>query len=496
MQHYLEKYEKYAAWIFFAIMILALIPMAVLGFYNHPLGDDFYYGYRASLVWQETGNIFKVLATAFAETINQYYEWQGTYSAMFFMHLSPQIWGDIFYKIYPTILLSCFVASIFYLTHTLLCFVLKASRNAWILITSLLVLTYIEQVPLCGETFFWYNGSMYYTGFLAVTFVFWGLLIKGLNTLSLKRTLILSCLAVFLAGGNYISLLPTMIVLVLFILYYLYQIIWKKEPKQKQLVSLCFIFVCILGGFVVSALAPGNAVRQATAPKMAPIKAVLRSIYQNTRYCFFWNGIWSLLFFVGVTPVYLRVIEKCTWKFRYPILICGLIFGIYCSSSCPTFYAQSNGGAARVFCLVYYMMILALAFIYFYALGAVSRFIAFRNYQKSLVISELVIIFCFVLMFCIRSWEGVWVKPHSMTAMGAIVSGEAAYYEQQYQERLAVLKDSSISDVTFTPYDVPQSLIYFLYLGDISSDEKDDVNQRMSAVYGKNSIKILTSGEK
>ena len=76
MRYYLEKYEKYAAWIFFGLMIVCLIPMAALGFYNHPLGDDFYYGYKTTLVWQETGNIFKVLATAFGETINQYHEWQ------------------------------------------------------------------------------------------------------------------------------------------------------------------------------------------------------------------------------------------------------------------------------------------------------------------------------------------------------------------------------------------------------------------------------------
>ena len=141
MRRYLEKYEKYAAWIFFVIMILSLIPMAVLGFYNHPLGDDFYYGYKTTLAWQESGDVFKVLVTAFSETINQYYEWQGTYSAMLLMHLSPQMWGDIFYKIYPTILLGCFAASIFYLTYSILCNMLNASRNAWMLISSLLVIS-------------------------------------------------------------------------------------------------------------------------------------------------------------------------------------------------------------------------------------------------------------------------------------------------------------------------------------------------------------------
>ncbi len=235
MQRFIEKYEKYGAVIFFVFMILCLIPMSILGFYSHPLGDDFFYGYSAHLVWQETENILEALKAAFSGTINQYYAWQGTYSAMFLMHLPPQIWGDIFYKVYPTILLACFVTSIFYLTHTLLRVVLNASRNAWILIASLLVLTYIEQVPLCGETLYWYNGSMYYTGFLTCTFAFFGLLMKALRNPSARRTLILSLLAVFIAGGNYISLLPAMIVLVLLLLYYLCRVVWKKEPEQRQL---------------------------------------------------------------------------------------------------------------------------------------------------------------------------------------------------------------------------------------------------------------------
>ena len=87
-------------------MILCLIPMGILGFYNHPLGDDFYYGYDAMIAWQNTGNIFEVIKAALQGTIKQYHIWQGTYSAMFLMHLPPQVWGDFFYKIYPAVLLS------------------------------------------------------------------------------------------------------------------------------------------------------------------------------------------------------------------------------------------------------------------------------------------------------------------------------------------------------------------------------------------------------
>lgn len=495
--HKNDKYEKYVAWFFFGLMILCLVPMAILGFFNHPLGDDFLYGHHAMIVWQETGNIGKVLSTAFLKTISQYYRWQGTYSAMFLMHLTPHIWGDFFYKIYPTVLLSCFTGATFYLTHTLLRKVLKVSGHSWIAIASLLVLTFTQQVPLTGESLYWYNGSMYYTGFLACTFVFWGLLIKSLYQPKMWRTITLTFLAFFIAGGNYISLLPTMIILVLLILYYAYLFFLKKEKKGNILAMLCLLAFFLFGGFLISAVAPGNAVRQATTAGLPPIKAILKSIYQNSRYCLYWNGIWSLLFFVCLTPVYLRIIEKCTWKFKYPIVVCGLIFGIYCSTSCPPFYAQSNGGAARAFCLVYYLMILALAMIYFYALGAIFRWLENKKNWKisssplrKMLYSQTGLVLVFILLLFVRSWSESYVKPHALTAVQAIVNGDAAYYEEQYQKRLAVLNDNAIKEVSFVPYDVPESLINSLHLGDISTDPSSHVNQCMSKVYEKDSIRI------
>lgn len=491
----LNKYEKYAARIFFAFMILCLILMALMGAYNHPLGDDYHYGYQGIIAWQETGSLFAVLKAAWSGMVEQFYIWQGTYSAMFLMHLPPHIWGDFFYKLYPAILLGCFAASVFYLMHVLLCSVLKASKSAWVAISSLLMLVFTQQVPLCGETFYWYNGSMYYTGFLACTFVFWGMLIKLLYKASVKLTIGLSLMALFIAGGNYASLLPTMIILVLIILYYIFAMVKKKAGVKKVLISLCVVFAFLTIGFLISVLAPGNALRQATSWKISPIKAVLKSIYQNFQYCIYWNGIWSILFLIFVTPIYLRVIEGCQWRFQYPVIVCGLMFGIYCSSSCPTFYAQNNGGAARVFCMVYYLMILTVAMMYFYLLGWACRYLDGKkkrsgNLKTKCLAAGTMILGIIVVLTCFRSWGEAYVKPHSVTALQTIVSGEAAYYEAQYQERVAVLEDPTVKDVEFAVYDVPEALQYFLHLGDLSDDAGNDVNRVIAEIYNKNSVRV------
>lgn len=488
-----EKYEKYTSYLFLFMMIACLLPMCVLGFYNHPLGDDFYYGSAATMIWRETGNIFQTVSSALAETIKQYNIWQGTYSAMFFMHLTPFVFGDFFYKIYPTVLLICFTGSIFYLMYILICYTQKATKKSWIAVSSLLVLVMTQQVPLCGETFYWYNGSMYYTGFFACTCFFWGMLIKNLTEQKKVYTLLLAVIAFFIAGGNYVSLLPSAILLFLLLICYAYQVFIKKEKKRKQLISLCIIAIFLFGGFLISVVAPGNAIRQSTSLKSSPLKTIFKSIYLNTRYCLYWNGIWSFLFFIFVTPIFVQIIKKSDWKFQHPVIISALIFGIYCSTSCPTLYAQSNGGAARVFCLVYYILILAEAMIYFYILGAMYRWLECKKREQNFRLISLIqtgLGVLFISTFLFRSWDECYIKPHAITAVQAIYNGDAAYYEKQYQNRLSILEDADVQNVVFSAYDVPEALVHFLYVGDISPNATDDVNQKMAELYGKNSIRV------
>lgn len=500
MRRVLERYEKYAAFFSFMMMQGCLIPMAILGFYNHPVGDDYYYGYAAIMAMQDTGNILEVLKAAVAGTVEQYHIWQGTYSAMFFMHLPPQVFGDLFYRLYPTILFTCFVTGLFYLTYGLFCKVLKAEKNAWILVTSLLVLLCTQQVPLCGETFYWYNGSMYYTGFLACTFWFWGGVIRLLIKQSVKRTIGLSLLALFLAGGNYASLLPTIIILALLLVVYGYWVFVNKESHKRLFLMLFIIFACMLMGFLISVLAPGNAVRQATSWKISPILAVAKAIYHSMGYCIHWNGIWSVLFAILLTPSFIKVIGGCAWKFKHPVVVCGLMFGIYCSASCPTFYAQNNGGAARVFCLVYYLMIITQTMMYFYALGAICRFAEsgmlgkrIKNVGRSRFFMAGLLVLVFFLVLCLnRSFSSLFIKPNAVTAVKALISGEAQYYDRQYRERVLVLEDDSVSEVVFKPYDVPEALNYYLYLGDLSQDETTIVNQQLADIYNKSSIKVAS----
>ena len=76
-----------------------------LGWYNHPVGDDYYYGAETRTVWEATGSILKTLAAAGRGTAYQYEHWQGTYSAMLLMHLPPNLFSEDAYKLVTPVIL-------------------------------------------------------------------------------------------------------------------------------------------------------------------------------------------------------------------------------------------------------------------------------------------------------------------------------------------------------------------------------------------------------
>ena len=151
------------------------------------------------------------------------------------------------------LLLLC--GSIFYLLRPLVCHFLPGTCGEWITISSVFSFLCIQTVAFQSDSFYWYNGSMYYTGFFAVTLFFLGTLLRYLY--NGKKILILPLLlfAIFLGGGNYVSLLPCM----LFAVTVTFLLLLQRNKKTY----VCGITSAVLLlSFAVSAMAPGNQVRQ------------------------------------------------------------------------------------------------------------------------------------------------------------------------------------------------------------------------------------------
>lgn len=471
-----------------AVLVLSLLPLMYVGRYNHPTGDDYYYGAQARVTWKETGSFIKTIGVAIEGVVEQYYKWQGTYSAMFLMYLPPYVFGEQFYGLITTILLLLLSGGIFYFLKPFICDLAGESVNAWIIISSILSLLCIQTVPSQGETFFWYNGSMYYTGFFAVTLFWAGLICRCLLKPKVYKMIFSWLGAFFLAGGNYVSLLPCLILLFCATLCLFIQ---KKRGKA---VYLAITFGVMLTGFLISALAPGNAVRQNGMWKTSAHIAILKSLLQGLRYVKAWIGLWWILCAIILMPVFWRSYKKKMYRFQWPVVVIGFVYGVFCSMSCPLFYTMNSTGPARAVAIIYYAFVISTFFCYYYLLGYVHRVLA----QKKPMLCEGVeekykkAGFCvwgiLALVFIgIQMSNGKLEECSTAKAMGILVSGEARAYHDEYLMRMEILNDSGIQNVVFEPYANQPDM---LYVGDLQQDAQDPINQQFALIYNKESIYV------
>lgn len=482
-----NKFAKYIPYISLAILLLGLIPLVWLGRYNYPTGDDYYYGVEAHQVWQQTGSPAQVISAACAGVAKSYQIWQGTYSALFLMYLAPNVFSNTAYHLVTFVILLLLCGGIFYLLRPLVCRFLPGTNGEWITISSVLSFLCIQTVAFQSDSFYWYNGSMYYTGFFAVTLFFLGTLLRYLY--SGKRILLLPLLlfSVFLGGGNYVSLLPCMLLVVTVTFLLLLQ-------KNKKAYVCGITFVVLLLSFTVSAMAPGNQVRQDGMWKIPAWKAIAKCLLQGIRYTFAWTRLWWLLAALLLLPVFLRILRKGNGAFfSHPILFTGYSYGLFCSMSCPLFYTMNSTGPGRAVAIVYYTFLLISFAVFFYWLGFVVRKLQMRQNAPKEIESELLGKFkiarypaMVVLLFCIL-FTGLWQETSAAKAIRVLANGEAAAYAAEYEERLLLLNDPEITDVVLTPFTHQPAMIY---TGDLPGDPEDPTSKKTAQYFDKNSIYV------
>lgn len=480
-----NKLAKWKPYIFLAVLLASLVPLVWLGRYNYPTGDDYYYGAEAHLVWQQTGSIPQAISAACAGVAKSYQDWQGTYSALFLMYLAPNAFSNTAYHLVTFVVLLLLCGSIFYLLRPLVCRFLPGTDGDWITISSVLSLLCVQTVVFQSDSFYWYNGSMYYTGFFAVTLFFLGTLLRYLYNGKKILLLPLLLLAVFLGGGNYVSLLPCMLLVVTVT----FLLLLRKNKKAY----LCGITSAVLLlSFAVSAMAPGNHVRQDGMWKIPAWKAIAKCLLQGIRYTFAWTRLWWFLAALLLLPVFLRILQKKNGGFfSHPILFTGYSYGLFCSMSCPLFYTMNSTGPGRAVAIVYYTFLLISFAVFFYWLGFVIRKLQMRqNASEKKAVFGKVKFARYLAMLLLLSgilFTGLWQETSTAKAIRVLTSGEAAAYAAEYEARLLLLNDPEAADVVLPPFTHQPAMIY---TGDLPGDPEDPTSQKTAQYFGKHSLYV------
>lgn len=456
-----------------ALLLLAsLVPIVLVGRYAHPFGDDLSFSRFVHLAAEEGSSTLAALGY----TVKRFYfGWQGTYAGTVLMALQPGLISEGAYALTPIILLAALALSTLALSHALLCRWLGQSRAVWLGVTAGILLVTVQNQISPNESLFWWNGSIYYTFFYALTLLLATCMIRLRLEPDHPRLLLGAALtlAVVVGGGNYVSGLLACVLLAVFAGMCL---LWDRKRIWQPILVESVLVTC----FLINALAPGNRVRQAQNVGMAPAKAVLTAIGQAGKDLVGWFDLTVLGLLICLIPVLWRAVEKTRFTFPLPGLVAVGTFLILACQNTPHFYALSTAGPGRLRNIVYDSYIWLLALTLGYLLGYLSHRWTIPKRPRSahlLVAAGLAVAVAGFVLAAPQTTTGQCVQ--------ALADGSAAAYDTQQYAWVQALSDPNAEDVVVPALTVRPPLLYNYNLTD---NPESFANVAAANYYGKRSV--------
>ncbi len=430
------------------ITILLMIPILRVSFYTHPSADDYSYGINTANVIKNEGimEVFK----GTIKTLNEFYStWQGTYSAIILFSLNPSVFGNNMYFLTTFIIIGLLFIAMYYFLKQIINKFLKCDKKIfWICLLALFLL-FIETMPDKCQGLFWWNGASFYMIFLALEFLEWGLLVKRyfLGEKTKLNYVLLSILIAIIGGGNYVTALQQIIILALINIYTL-------KNKDKSAICLFLIAGLSLG---ISAMAPGNATRQAMLPKMNPVKAIILSFAWGLYKAYIWMTPLNFEVLLLVTLMLFQTYKNAKIKFNHPIIVALFAFCIFSAEFTPTLYAQSSIGEGRMHNIMYISYLIFSLITLYYIIGSIrNKLISTGIFSKDadklamdLIKNNLVLIVIVISGTMILS---IFINRAEMTSYSTnqiLKNGMAQKYDEECKERIKILENKDIKEVEF-----------------------------------------------
>lgn len=483
--------------------IISLVPLYYVGRFAHPSVDDYYYGAETSAVWQDTHSVSDVISESYRLMQTTYKEWQGNFSAVFLMRLQPAIFGEQYYIIAPIILITVFAVSMLLFFHVLLRRWFKAGRRASSCVAVAITFTAMQFTYVPSDSFYWYNGAIYYTFFFSLM-----LLLFTLATLVIQSerlwvqilcTVLSLPLAFVIGGGNYATALFTTIIIVLLAVWQIH----KKERSSIPLVLIALVSAAALG---ISMMAPGNSIRQASVGGSSGVaKALIYSFAYGGYNIASSTTFPVIVMWIALLPVFYRIAANSNFKFRHPLIVLIFTFCVYCSQGTPVFYAQGLRMPYRMMNIIYFAYYGFMTINLIYIMGWMHRRFggshiigylsdAYGNSKRRLIGFIAALIFfaigCVGLITVTEAEDGsadFGGLPLSIEAVCSIADGSAAQYDMELCQRAEYLNSTSDADVIVPALSVAPEPIFHT---DITADASDWKNAHLALYYNKASVRL------
>lgn len=524
-----ENTDKWIT-LFWAVTFgVSLIPLLFLSRYALPACDDYYYGVKTYRAWMDTHSVMMVLRAALDTVVEYWHRWQGTYSSIFLMSLTPGIWGERWYFFTTFLMTGMLCGGIFALVHVVLKeYICQGpdtnGGNAHLqkqrirLCTLVLCFLSLQTMVYPTDGLYWYNGAVHYVFmesvlyFQAAALLF---LARGKRkdamesgahgrTRMLRRTVmyVLSLLfAGILGGANLITGLQSCILTAFLVLFVFGKRFYDKRKRAAGEIAedrgkgMYFLLVMLVNftGFAFNVFAPGNLIRETTAEGMDAIRAILFSFYWAAVYFTEWMTPLVLAGFLMLFPVLWKLAERSEKKYLHPAFAAVLSFCVFAAMFSPTLYATSSGGPDRCKNIMRITMYLLL----FFNLANASGWFKSRrersllcrllediekSYQSWLFVSSVIV----CLIFLLPADKNTYT---SVSAFRSLVNGEAVQFYEENMHRIMLYTDETLPDVKVMPLTAKP---YLLYKEDIGNEGGPDywINIAVTQYYRKNSVTV------
>ena len=142
------------------LLAASLIPVLLEGRYARASADDYSYGFYTHYAVQ---NGQCLLPAIWRMVWGNWRTWQGSFSAMALMTLTPCIFSERLYWLTPVVMLASLLLGTFKLSRTLVCRCAGGDWQDWACAAAPLLLLSIQFIPSPLNSFYWWNGACYYT---------------------------------------------------------------------------------------------------------------------------------------------------------------------------------------------------------------------------------------------------------------------------------------------------------------------------------------------
>lgn len=501
----MKKGEKrkliFINYIFCISLCVMLVPLLMVAKYNYPSADDWSYGRDAYQAIRAGGDLMTVLKISLTTVGRHYVEWEGRFMNAFFASLQPGIWGEQYYGIVTWLMLGGLILG----ELILFGFLLNdqsggKNRLLWLPVVIPTLILQILYTPSAVESFYWYTGAVNYTFVFALSLMLLPLFVK-LASGKWKGwrfgvAAFASCLlAVTVGGDNYATSLSSFLtMLVLSALYFFID--------RKALLRTWYITMITGGSLLICILAPGNTKRLdgnfGGGTTGNAIGAVWMSLVRSLTNIYSWTDLKILLMIVLMLPFVWMAVKNIKFDFRWPGVFTLMTFGLYASQITSTIYVDGTTGGGRMAAILYYSY-------HIWVVGNVCYWTGWlrRVRQKWPAVMEKyfavagplvrrhLIPYCAMVGVVLVSV--IYVRDlkelSSYNAYRDWRQGWVQQYALEWEERLEVLRDESITQVEFEPLSVcPVTILY----ADLQDDEGYLwVNRDCASYYGKESVRVV-----